>query len=162
MRRASLGRSVVGIGVAAIWAVALSAVAGAQPDPLVGTWKLDVAKSTYKPGPAPKSATVVIEAAGKGIKVAVDAVTADGPMKWGYSSAGDGKDTPVTGNPMYDAAAVTRTNPTESTIVYKKAGKTITTVKASVSKDGKTMTTTTDGTDAKGQAMHNVAQYVKQ
>jgi hypothetical protein len=162
MRGASLGRGAVGIGVAVICVVALSAVAGAQTDPLVGTWKLDVAKSTYKPGPAPKSATVAIEAAGKGIKVAVDAVTADGPMKWGYSSAGDGKDVPVTGHPMYDAAAVTRTNPTESTIVYKKAGKTITTVKASVSKDGKTMTTTTDGTDAKGQAMHNVAQYVKQ
>jgi hypothetical protein len=152
----------VGIGLAAICAVALSEVAGAQTDPLVGTWKLDVAKSTYKPGPAPKSATVVIEAAGKGIKVAVDAVTADGPMKWGYSGAGDGKDSPVSGNPMYDAAAVTRTTPSESTIVYKKAGKTIATVKAVVSKDGKTMTATTDGTDAKGQTIHNVAHYAKQ
>jgi hypothetical protein len=152
----------VGIGVAAVCAVALSAVTGAQTDPLVGTWKLDVAKSTYKPGPAPKSATVVIEAAGKGIKVAVDAVSAEGPMKWGYTSAGDGKDSPVTGNPSYDAAAVTRTTPTESTIVYKKAGKTVATVKASVAKDGKTMTTTTDGTNAKGQPMHNVAQYTKQ
>jgi hypothetical protein len=148
--------------VVAICAIALSAAIGAQTDPLAGTWKLDVAKSTYKPGPAPKSATVVIDAAGKTIKVAVDAVTADGPMKWGYSSAGDGKDVPVTGNPMYDAAAVTRVSQTESTIVYKKAGKTVATVKASVAKDGKTMTTTTDGTDAKGQKMHNVAHYTKQ
>jgi hypothetical protein len=155
MRRALLG-------VAAICAIALSAPIEAQTDPLAGTWKLDVAKSTYKPGPAPKIATVVIEAAGKTIKVAVDAVTADGPMKWGYSSAGDGKDVPVTGNPMYDAAAVTRASPSESTIVYKKAGKTVSTVKVSVAKDGKTMTTTTDGTDAKGQTMHNVAQYTKQ
>jgi hypothetical protein len=155
MRRALLG-------VAAICAIALSAPIEAQTDPLAGTWKLDVAKSTYKPGPAPKIATVVIEAAGKTIKVAVDAVTADGPMKWGYSSAGDGKDVPVTGNPMYDAAAVTRASPSESTIVYKKAGKTVATVKVSVAKDGKTMTTTTDGTDAKGQTMHNVAQYTKQ
>ena len=155
MRRASLG-------VATICAIALGAAIGAQTDPLAGTWKLDVAKSTYKPGPAPKSATVVIEAAGKTIKVAVDAVTADGPMKWEYSSAGDGKDVPVTGNPMYDAAAVTRASPSESTIVYKKAGKTVATVKASVAKDGKTMTTTTDGTDAKGQKVHNVAHYTKQ
>jgi hypothetical protein len=63
---------------------------------------------------------------------------------------------------VYDAAAVTRTTPTESTIVYKKAGKTVATLKASVAKDGKTMTTTTDGTDPKGQAMHNVALYTKQ
>jgi len=155
MRRASLG-------VVTICAIALSAAIGAQTDPLAGTWKLDVAKSTYKPGPAPKSATVVIDAAGKTLKVAVDAVTADGPVKWGYSGTGDGKDVPVTGNPMYDAAAVTRPSPSESTIVYKKAGKTIATVKASVAKDGKTMTTTTDGTDAKGQKMHNVAHYTKQ
>jgi len=153
---------VAGIAVAAIGAVALTVAAGAQTDPTVGTWKLDVAKSSYKPGPAPKSATAVIEAAGKGLKVSVDAVTADGPMKWSYSSEGDGKDVPVTGNPNYDTANVTRTSPSESTIVYKKAGKTVATLKASVSKDGKTMTTTTDGTDAKGQKVHNVGHYTKQ
>jgi hypothetical protein len=160
--RAHLGRHVAGIAVAAIGALALTVGAGAQTDPMVGTWKLDVAKSTYKPGPAPKSATAVIEAAGKGLKVSVDAVTADGPMKWSYSSDGDGKDAPVTGNPNYDTANVTRASPTESTIVYKKAGKTVATLKASVSKDGKTMTTTTDGTDSKGQKMHNVGHYTKQ
>ncbi len=162
MRQASLWKSLAGFGVAAICAVALNTVTVAQTDPFAGTWKLDVAKSTYKPGPAPKSATVVIEAVGKGLKVAVDAETADGPMKWGYTNAADGKDSPVTGNPAYDAAVVTRATPTETTVVYKKAGKTVSTLKASVSKDGKTMTTTTDGTDAKGQAMHNVAHYTKQ
>ena len=150
------------LGLTAVCALALSVAAGAQAtDPLVGTWKLDVAKSTYKPGPAPKSATVVIDAAGTGIKVAVDAVMADGPMKWGYTSARDGKDAPTTGNPNYDTAAVTQTSPTEGTIVYKKAGKAVVTSKTSVSKDGKTMTVTTTGTDAKGQAIHNVAHYTK-
>lgn len=155
MRRASLG-------IAAICAIALGAVIVAQTDPLAGTWKLDVAKSTYSPGPAPKSATVVIESQGKDLKVAVDSVTADGPMKWGYSSAGDGKDTAVTGNPMYDAVSVTRNSPSANTIVYKKAGKPVMTVKVSVAKDGKTMSTTSDGTDAKGRKVHNVAHYTKQ
>ena len=138
------------------------ATAAQAPDPLVGTWKLDLAKSTYKSGPTPKSATVVIEAAGKGIKVAVDAVTADGPMKWGYTSARDGKDSPVTGHPYYEAAAVTQTSPNEGTIVYKKGGKSVVTVKTSVSKDGKTLTATTTGTDAKGQALNSEAVYTKQ
>ena len=160
--RAPLGKHLAGIAVAAIGALALTVAAGAQTDPIVGTWKLDVAKSTYKPGPAPKSATVVIDAAGKGIKVAVDAAMADGPVKWGYTSARDGKDSPVTGNPSYDTANVTQSSPTESTIVYKKGGKTVMTVKAAVAKDGKTMTTTSDGTDAKGQTVHNVAHYTKQ
>jgi hypothetical protein len=141
---------------------ALTAAAQAT-DPLVGTWRLDVAKSTYKPGPAPKSATVTIEAAGKGIKVSVDSVGADGkPVKFGYTSQRDGKDTPVTGNPAYDTVNVTQTSPTAGTVVYKKAGKTVVTVKTSVSADGKTLTTTADGTTADGQPMHNVAQYTKQ
>ena len=32
-------------------------------DPIVGTWKLNVAKSKYSPGPAPKGGTTRIEAA---------------------------------------------------------------------------------------------------
>jgi hypothetical protein len=151
------------IGMAVVVALALGVTAGAQaPDPLIGTWKMDPATSTFKPGPAPKSATVVIDAAGKGIKVAVDAVMAEGPMKWGYTSARDGKDAPVTGHPAYDTAAVTQTGPTEGTIAYKKAGKTVVSAKTSVSKDGKMLTVTSTGTDPKGQAVHNVAHYMKQ
>ena len=159
--RAPVVRHVVGIA-AAVCALVFSTGTWAQTDPMAGTWKLDVAKSTYKPGPAPKSATVTIAAEGKSLKVSVDAVTADGAMKWGYASLRDGKDMPVTGNPAYDTAAVTQNNPHESTIVYKKGGKAIVTVKTSVSKDGKTLTATTDGTDPKGQTMHNVAHYTKQ
>jgi hypothetical protein len=160
--RAISARKTIGIALAAVCALALHITAGAQAtDPLVGTWKLDVAKSTYKPGPAPKSATVTIEPAGKGVTVSVDAVMADGPMKWGYSSARDGQDSPVTGNPNYDTANVTQNSPTEGTILYKKDGKTVVTAKTSISKDGKSMTVTTTGTDSKGQAIHNVAHYAK-
>ena len=49
-------------------------------------------------------------------------------MKWSYSNDRDGKDAPVTGNPAYDAVAVTQNSPTEGTIVYKKGGKAIVTV----------------------------------
>ena len=70
--RATWAQRCAGIALTAVFALAVNVSTGAQaPDPLVGTWKLDVAKSTYKPGPAPKSATVVIEAAGKGIKLSL-------------------------------------------------------------------------------------------
>jgi hypothetical protein len=149
------------IGIAAL---IVAAAAGAQTaDPVVGTWKLDVAKSTYKPGPAPKSATVVVEPAGKGIKVSVDAVGADGaPSKWGFTTQRDGKEVPVTGNPMYDTATSTQASPTASTTEYKKGGKVVMTTKLAVSADGKTMTLTSTGTDAKGQAVQNVTVYTKQ
>jgi hypothetical protein len=149
------------IGLGAL--VVATAVSAQATDPLVGTWKLDVAKSTYKPGPAPKSATVVVEPAGKGIKIAVDAVTGDGsPLKWGFTTQRDGKDAPVTGNPMYDTANSTQASPGSGTTVYKKDGKVIVTSKVEVSKDGKMLTITSTGTDPKGQAINNVAHYVKQ
>ena len=163
MRRAE-AKQLVGIAVAAACALAMNVSSTAQaPDPLVGTWKLDVAKSTYKPGPAPKSTTVVISAAeGKGLKIDVDAEMPDGPMKWSYTNTRDGKETPVTGNPNYDAVKVTQVSPTEGTIQYMKGGKPSLSAKTSVSKDGKTLTVTTTGTNAAGQTVHNVALYTKQ
>jgi hypothetical protein len=149
------------IGLAAL--MVGTAVSAQTTEPLVGNWKLDVAKSSYKPGPAPKSVTVAVEPAGKGLKISVDAVTADGtPMKWGFTTQRDGKDVPVTGNPNYDTAATTQASPHSGTTLYKKDGKLVVTSKAEVSKDGKTLTITGTGTDAKGQAIHNVSVYTKQ
>ena len=152
------------VGVALIGIVGLVISAAAQaPDPVVGTWKLDPSKSSFKPGPGPKSSTVVVEPAGKGITVAVDAVNAEGsPMKWGFTTMRDGKEVPVTGNPMYDTATSTQASPTSGETVYKKAGKVVVTSKLALSADGKTMTLTSTGTDAKGQAIHNVSVYTKQ
>jgi hypothetical protein len=160
MQRSTRGFIVI-TAVLAVVAVA----AGAQaPDPLVGTWRLDAAKSTYKPGPAPKSYTVTIEAAGaKGLRVSVDGVAADGsPLKFSYTSQRDGKDVPVTGNPAYDAANVVQATPRTGTVTYKKAGKAVVTVKTEVSADGRTLTTTADGTNPQGQAMHNVVVFNRQ
>ena len=144
--------------------VGMAAAAGAQAtEPIMGTWKLDVAKSTYKPGPAPKSTTIVVEPAGKGIKVAVDSVQGDGaPLKWGFSSVRDGKtESPVTGNPMFDTVTTTKDSDTTGTNVYKKGGKVVMTTKVSVDATGKILTVTTTGTDPKGQAVHNVSVYTK-
>lgn len=41
-------------------------LAGQAADPFFGVWKLDVARSTFSPGPAPKTATATIEPAGEG------------------------------------------------------------------------------------------------
>jgi len=141
--------------------VGVSAAANAQTEPVMGTWKLDVAKSTYKPGPAPKSSTVVVEPAGKGIKVAIESVQADGsPLKWGFTSLRDGKtEAPVTGNPMFDTVTTTKESDAAGTNVYKKGGKVVMTSKLAIT--AKTMTVTSEGTDAKGQAVHNVAVYTK-
>jgi hypothetical protein len=44
----------------------------------VGTWKLNLSKSKYSPGPAPKSQTLKIEAWGDdGVKYTADGTSAD-------------------------------------------------------------------------------------
>jgi len=145
--------------VATILAIGLGATAFAQGQ---GTWKLNVAKSTYHQGQAPKSTTLIYEAAGEGIKVTVDSVPAEGaPIHYAYAANYDGKDNPVVGNPNADMAARTRVNATTTTLVNKKGGNVMSTMTLAVSADGKTLTITTTGKNAKGQNVDSVAVYEK-
>ena len=69
----TLKMSLAPSGVVALLAASLVTLSPqasfAQTDPWLGTWKLNLAKSTYSPGPPPKSLTVTIEAAGQGMKL---------------------------------------------------------------------------------------------
>ena len=138
----------------------------AQGNPFVGTWKLNVAKSKYSPGPAPKSTTRTVEAQGSGEKVTNEGTAADGShISYSYTLTYDGKDSPVSGTGPasgFDSINLKRidANTTEGTT--KKAGKVLTTTRAVVSKDGKVLTITAKGTNAKGQALSNVLVYDKQ
>jgi hypothetical protein len=155
LRRASLFTA-----VAIVFAMAFEGTTAAQA---VGTWKLNLAKSKYQPGQAPKSATLVYEAAGPGIKVTVDQVPADGPaIHYDYTANYDGKDGAVVGSPYGDTAARTRVNATTTKLVYKQGGKILSTMTFVVSADGKTLTITTTGKNAKGQNIDGVAVYEKQ
>jgi len=140
--------------------VGVTAVAQSK-DPLVGTWKLNVAKST---GLTYKSGTSRIEPAGAGVKFTVDLVGADGTVnKWAFSANYDGKDNPVSGKSPYgDTVALERVDANTTRIISKLAGKVVTTQTIVVSADGKTRTTTTKGTDAKGQKIDSVSFYEKQ
>ena len=139
---------------------ALSAQAA---DPLVGTWKLNVAKSTYSPGTAPKSLTVKIEAAGEGVKITADGVRGDDtPIRVESTAQYDGKDYPITGSPMADTVSLKRLDANTTERTDKKGGKVTQTLTRKVSSDGKTMTVTYKGTDAEGRPIDNVAVYEKQ
>ena len=150
-------------------AVALTTVLGetsfAQPNnPFVGIWKLNVAKSTYSPGPAPQSSTTQIELVSAGLKYTVDQVTATGGKQhWEFSGNYDGRDNLVAGdNPNGDTVALIRVNDTTVRQVNKKNGRVTVTQVAVVSSDGKTRTLTTTGINLEGQTVNNVAVYEKQ
>jgi hypothetical protein len=152
-------------GLAGMLLVVCSSVGMAQSkDPAYGVWKLNLAKSKYTPGPAPKELTLTIEAAGPGRKVAVDGVAGDGtPIKWGYSGNFDRKDIRVTGsNPDADVVNLRRINATTTRTTYKKAGAPTIVNGLSVSSDGKTLTIASSGVNAKGQTVKNTQVFDKQ
>jgi hypothetical protein len=133
------------------------------PDRVIGTWKLNVAKSKYHPGPAPKSNTVTFEAAGNGVKVSTSGVNAQGqPTATSYTANYDGKYYPVTGSLDYDSLALKRVNASTVRITRKKAGKVVQTATRTISKDGKTYKITTTGRNAKGQRINDVVVMEKQ
>jgi hypothetical protein len=125
-------------------------------DPVVGTWSLNLAKSTFSPGPAPKSQTRVYEAKEGGIKVTVTTIAADGQTSVVLISANyDGKDYPVVGATDYDAVTLKRVSVTISEATLMHGNRVIATARREVSADGKTMTITWEGQDAKNKACYD-------
>ena len=154
-------------GVIVVLAVVLGAgitdVSAQAKDPRIGTWKLNVTKSKYSPGPAPQSQMLKIEAAGKGEKVTSEVVNADGTKTTTqYTANFDGKDSPITGAPNSDTVALKRIDTRTTERTDKKAGKVTVVLKRVVSQDGKTMTVTLKGTNAKGEAVDNTVVFEKQ
>jgi hypothetical protein len=143
-------------------AVAVFAQAPAAKN-MVGTWKLDAAKSKYSPGPTPKSQVAILSTVDGGMKVVSDRVEADGKTThFEWTAKFDGKDYPVTGDPGRDAVSVKKVDDYTLDITNKKGGKTTTVIHAVYAKDGKSRTETVSGTDAQGKKIDNVTQWTKQ
>jgi len=130
----------------------------------VGTWKVNLDKSTYSPGPKPTIAgTLRIEAVADGEKVSVDAVSADGkPTKYSYTSTTDGKPYPTPGSPYGDMASTKIIDAGTSEMTYTTKGKVTRRAKRTVSADGKTLTIVSTGVNAKGEKYKNTVVYDKE
>ena len=136
----------------------------AQTDAHMGTWKLNVAKSKFDPGPPAKSETRTYESTGDGYKFSGERVAADGSTHpEGFTVKYGGKDSPITGDAAgSDTVNVKLIDANHIDSTSKKDGKALYTSKVVVSKDGKVMTITSKGTNANGQQFNNVAVYDKQ
>lgn len=141
-----------------------SAVAFADaPDPETGTWTLNLAKSRFSPGPAPKSQTRTYARTAQGVTFAIKGVTAGGsPVSYQSTYKYDGKDYPVTGSSIIDTLSVERVNPSTVRFTGKKAGKVVETGTRKVSADGKVLTVSVKGTTAKGVQFREVGIYDRQ
>jgi hypothetical protein len=147
--------------VGAILAIGTGAALAA--DAVVGTWKLNVAKSTFSPGPAPKSQTRVYSESAQGITVAVKTTAADGKeSSTTLTFKEDGKAYPISGNPDFDTVSVTRVDAFTTHSTQMKAGATVGTAIRTVSKDGKTLTFAQKVTRANAEKYDDVAVYDRQ
>jgi hypothetical protein len=134
----------------------------AQSNPLVGTWKINLEKSKYSPGPAPKSATLKYQAEGQNLKRTNEGTDAEGkPANNEWVNIFDSQPHPTPG-PGYDASAYTQIDAYTNYFTRLKGGKIIQAGFGVVSRDGKSFTVTTIGTGPNGEQINNVAVYDKQ
>lgn len=146
-------------------AITSAAVAFAA-DHSLGTWKLNVEKSKYSPGPLPvKSLSTTREADGDGVKATTTGERADGSaINASYTAKFDGSPASVTGQGApYDTISIKQVNADtftyetkNSTTKYRAHGR------LTVSKDGKTMTMKGSGMDGEGKPMTVTLVYEKQ
>lgn len=142
--------------------LAAVAVCFAAESMFMGTWKLNEAKSKIPAG-ATKNNSVVYEAAGDSVKVTVDGVGGDGSAVHSeWTGKFDGKDYPLTGDPMGDMRSYKTINAHTLALTEKKGGKVTESGRIVVSADGKTRTVTVSGMDAKGMKVTSTAVYDKQ
>jgi hypothetical protein len=137
----------------------------AQTDPFVGTWKMNPAKSTFTPGPAPTSEVRIVESSPRGMKISVDRTNGDGTnQQFNYTTNLNGTRYPITGIAPYgaDSASEQLTSSNTLSFSFSKGGKVVGTGTSIVSPDGKTLTLTSKGTDKNGRASGSVVLYNKQ
>jgi len=137
-------------------------VAAFAAEGIMGTWKMNEAKSKIGAG-ANKNTMVVYSAAGDSVKVVIDGTGADGkPTHNEWTGKFDGKDYPVVGDATADTRAYTKVDANTTNLVVKKGGKTTGTGSIVMAADGKSRTVSTTATDAAGKKIATVAVYDRQ
>jgi hypothetical protein len=130
-------------------------------DPLIGTWKMNLEKSTVVGIPPLRSATLTWSYDGQTLIDTSEGVDAQGqPFKNIVRHIYDGMPHPSTGSPDFDQTAYTRIGNTINWVRFKNS-KTVE-VGQAVIIPGKTYTLHTEGVTASGQPYHAVGVYDRQ
>jgi hypothetical protein len=163
MRKELIVGVVAGLFVTASHLSVVTAQSSApQPaDPMFGTWRLNIAKSKWSPGPPPKSGLTRIEYVEGGLKETADGVNAQGQTTHNEVIAKfDGKD--YAWGADATRGMYRRIDGRTYEFTTKVNGKVTTTTRWTVSADGKTRTNTTTGKNAQGQTVNNATVYERQ
>jgi hypothetical protein len=130
--------------------LAAASVVLAQSSPFVGTWKLNLEKSKFNPGPAPQSSTRTWDESGM---VMVNGINAAGKAtSYGYTIKDDGKEYPTMGAIPNTADKITAKKVDANTYeaTFTKTGTQVETTSFKISNGGKTLTIHAKGTSPAG------------
>jgi hypothetical protein len=153
--------------VGALLVIAIAAIPVLAQDHQPGTFKRNLAKSKYEPGPAPKDeAARTFEDRGGGVWLSFTNTVPAEPIPRIYTAfKRDGKDYPlwIKGATTWQVISFHKVGPRSWQYIVKTDGKegpakTVETF----SPDGKTYTVEVTGTNAQGKPIHNVEIWEKQ
>ena len=141
--------------------VTLLGVAGAAD--FMGTWKLNVAKSTYGVVGAPKEQTVTYSPKGAGYDYELKGISPKGePLHGTYTYMKDSVENKATGFPNWDGIVLTHGMSGKATAVYMRAGTRVGTGTRTLSPDGKTLRIDSQVKVPKGKVSITSAVYDRQ
>jgi hypothetical protein len=144
-------------------ALLLCTLGAASAADVIGTWKLNTAKSKYEGIPAPKEQTVTYTAKGTGWDYSATGVSGAGaPTTATFTFVKDGEDAKTTGFPYWDTISIKNSARAKSTGTFKREGKVVGTGTRTISSDGKTMTIVGKVTLPDGKPATYRAVYEKQ
>lgn len=125
---------------------------------VLGAWQLDPTRSTFSPGPPPRSETRRYQEEHEGIKAEILTVSADG-MKtlMEYITSFNDVVAVVTGSPQTDAIRMRKLDPYTAESVLSYNSQVVGRARRVVAKDGQTLTITLDRTAP--VVVHNVEVF---
>lgn len=137
--------------------------AGSDADPVVGSWKLNLAKSTFGGGPALKSQIRTYSQSARGITLKMKTVSADGKETTTQATYQlNGNDFPSMGNPDFDSLSGMQIDTNTAEFTLKRAGKPIGKIRRTVSNDGQTLTINFLMANANGVQISELTVFDKQ
>jgi hypothetical protein len=150
------------LGALLTFGIAITA-AGSDVDPVVGTWKLNLAKSTFGGVPALKSQTRTYSQSAQGLTLKMKTVSPEGKEITSQTTYQlNGKDHPSMGNPDFDSLSGMPIDANTAEFTLKRAGKPVGKIRREVSTDGRTLTINTVIANANGIQTSSLTVFDKQ
>lgn len=162
-----LARVALVSSVVVVMSLAAQAFQAAPDAPWLGTWKLNIEKSKYNPGPGPAAGTVsifkMVPLDGGRFKYTIDGTSPDGRKTHAeLTGAFDGKNHVEIGNPGADTNRFRILGERSYEVVDTKDGIDTMTIVITISPDGKTRTSESKGRNLRGQQVHNITVWDRQ